>query len=126
MYQLLTNVDQDFRFQAFSAVCNEMCKCTNTMMRESMVDFAVFFCAEAPDFHDLLLIPFIQQLPIASSDMEILEEMFDSFKNETELKRIFLDFCDDVSYLLIAKDVQTDVKLDIQEDVKKLVNADIS
>ncbi|OHS97007.1 Importin-beta N-terminal domain containing protein [Tritrichomonas foetus] len=103
LYQLLDTVDVNFRFNAFSAICNEMCKCSNTMMRESMVEFAVFFCAVAPDFRDMLLIPFIQQLPITESDRAILAQSFNSFRNELEFKKIFVDFCDDVSYLLTTR-----------------------
>lgn len=125
LYNLLDNVDNEFRFQAFTAICNEMCKCTNTMMRESMVDFAVFFCAVAPNFHDLLLIPFINQLTITQSDQAILAESFRSFRNELEFKKIYLDFCDDVSYLLIGKNaftqIEPDVQLKAQQEIKNSI-----
>lgn len=126
LYQLLDNVDTEFRFKAFASICNEMCNCTNTSMRESMVDFAVFFCKVAPDFHDLLLIPFINQLPVSESDMTILIQMFDNFKDDEKFKTIFLDFCDDVSYLMNADDIPTDFKLEIGEQLKQLLEKDES
>ena len=99
-YQLLDTVDSTFRYNAFSTICNEMCKCTNTAMRETMVDFAVFFCEVVPNFKDALLTPFIKELPIEDSDRSTLEQSFSLFRNELEFKKIFIDFCDDVSYLL--------------------------
>lgn len=101
-YQILYHVDEKFRYQAFATICQELCKCTNTSLREKMLGFAVFFCSFAPDFHDTLLFPFIKQLPISESDQKILAESFSSI-SDVEFEPVFSDFCDDVSYLLMHK-----------------------
>ncbi|KAH0790650.1 Importin-beta N-terminal domain containing protein [Histomonas meleagridis] len=100
LYQVLDRVDQTFRFNAFSAICNEMCSCSHYMMRDSMVEFAVFFCSMVPDFTDKLLIPFIQQLPIQPMDKEILAKSFCRSFDIDEFRQIFVEFCDDVAYLM--------------------------
>lgn len=104
-HQVLDLVDTEFRFQGFRSICTEMCRCSQTMMRDQMVDFAVFFCAVAPDFKEMMLVPFIQQLPIEESDRETLVGLFSSFQNEIEFKKIFITFCDDVAYLTSRMDV---------------------
>jgi hypothetical protein len=102
-YSVLDLVDLEFRFHSFSAICEELVQCGNTMMRDSLVDFAVFFCDSAPDFYESLLVPFINELPVSPADCASLVAEFESFQNETEFKKIFIDFCDDVAYLLAKR-----------------------
>lgn len=108
LYQVLRIVDQTFRFNAFSTICTEMCSCSQTMMRDSMIEFAVFFCSRVPDFIDKLLIPFIQRLPISKEDCHALAMTFDNFSDPHEFSKIFVDFCNDVAYLLDGKEIPKD------------------
>jgi hypothetical protein len=73
------------------------------MMREGLIDFAVFFCACAPDFYQSLLVPFIQHLPVSPDDCQALIATFEQFQSESEFKKLFVDFCDNVAYLLAQR-----------------------
>jgi hypothetical protein len=102
-YSVLDLVELEFRFHSFSAICGELVQCGNTMMRDSLVNFAVFFCGSAPDFYESLLVPFINELPVSPAESAILVAEFESFQNEREFQKIFIDFCDDVAYLLAKR-----------------------
>jgi hypothetical protein len=102
-YSILDLVDLEFRFHSFSAICGELVQCGNTLMRDSLVNFAVFFCESAPDFYESLLVPFINDLPVSPADCAILVAEFESFQNEMDFKKIFIDFCDDVAYFLAKR-----------------------
>lgn len=82
-----------------------MCSCSQTMMRDSMVEFAVFFCSRVPDFIDKLLVPFIEHLPISKEDCLALAMTFDNFSDPHEFSKIFVDFCNDVAFLLDGKEI---------------------
>jgi hypothetical protein len=97
---ILEFIDEEFRYHAFAAICSELCACSNTMMRDHMVDFVVFFCAAAPNFRETLLVPFIEHLPVRPDDSAALIGCFAAFQTESDFKKLFVDFCDDVAYLL--------------------------
>jgi hypothetical protein len=100
---VLDLVSLDFRFHAFSSICRELCQCSNSMMRDTWIEFAVFFCEYAPDFYPSLLVPFIQHLPVSPSDRRSLFALFDRFDSSNEFKKVFVGFCDDVAYLLTQR-----------------------
>jgi len=102
--KILDKVDIDLRYSSFSSVVIEMCKCTHTMMREKIVGFVVFMCGNAPDFVETLLYPFIRNIPVETSDQIALAEGFSSFQSESEFRKAFVDFCDNVAFLILGNE----------------------
>ena len=104
LYKIFEKIDIEYRYIVFSSVSIEMCKCSHTMMREKIIFFVTFLCDNVPDFLDNLLYPFIKYLPIDINEQIILTNIFSNFTTESEFRKSYVDFCDDVSYLLIGKE----------------------
>ncbi len=103
MHDLLGEAESEFQAQLFDAICMEMCKCSNTSLRDPMISFLDVLYSTAPDgFQDALLAPFVEDLPIEEKDKSALLEIFADIEAD-DFKTVFEMLCDDISYPLARK-----------------------
>lgn len=103
-HHVLHIVDPEFLYEAFSAICTEMCRCTQTALREHLIRFVVYMGNNAPNFMDNLLYPYIRALPVVEEDQVALAGLFANTTDEREFKVAFVNFCDDVAYLMMGNE----------------------